>query len=129
MSAKNEFYYTDDHEWLEVLDEKNVRIGITEYAVEQLGDVVYVELPDVGEELDLKEEFSTVESVKSSSGIFSPVVGTVLKINEDLEEEPELMNDSPFEDGWIIEVSLSEPLNKDGLLSYDAYIAYTETLD
>lgn len=106
-----------------------MRIGISEYAVEQLGDIVYVELPDVGSSVQKEGEFATVESVKSSSGIFAPVAGTVVSVNEGLEDEPELMNDSPYEEGWLITLESSETLVDEEFMTFDEYEAYVDTLD
>lgn len=122
------FLYTKGHEWIEKVGEKEVRIGISEYAVEQLGDIVYVELPDVGSSVQKEGEFATVESVKSSSGIFAPVAGTVVSVNEGLEDEPELMNDSPYEEGWLITLESSETLVDEEFMTFDEYEAYVDTL-
>lgn len=99
-------YYTEEHEWIEVLKDDKVRIGITEFAQEELGDIVYVELPEVGDEFDDGEEFGSVESVKSVSAIMTPLAGTVTAVNEALEDEPELVNDDAMGEGWLIELSL-----------------------
>src|SRR5699024_4563742 len=105
------------------------RIGITDYAVEQLGDIVFVEMPETGSEAIQKEEFGTVESVKSSSEIYAPVSGTILTVNEALDGEPELMNDSPFGEGWLVEIQTPGPFSKEGLLSYNEYQDFLKTLD
>lgn len=114
-------YYTEEHEWIKVLDDKKVRIGITEFAQEELGDIVYVELPEEGDEFIDGEEFGSVESVKSVSAIMTPVAGTVTAVNEALEDEPELVNDDATGEGWLIELEMSGELDADQLLSKEAY--------
>lgn len=116
-------YYTEEHEWVKVLEDNKVRIGITEFAQEELGDIVYVELPEVGDDFVDGEEFGTVESVKSVSAIMTPVAGTVTAINEELEDEPELVNDEAMGEGWLIELELSGELDADQLLSEESYQA------
>ena len=130
MSEKQtNLFYTEDHEWVEKVGENEVKLGITEYAVEQLGDIVFVELPEVESDVKKEDEFATVESVKSSSGIFAPVSGTVSQVNEGLEDEPELMNDSPLEEGWIAVITLAEPFSEEGLLSFEEYQEFLKTVD
>jgi len=126
---QKELYYTKEHEWLKLLEEDSVQIGITDYAVEQLGDIVFVEMPEEGSEMLEKEEFATVESVKSSSEIYAPVSGTVASVNDKLEDEPELLNDSPYEEGWIVEVKTPGAFNKENLLTFDEYKEFLDTLD
>lgn len=124
MVIKEKLFYTKEHEWVEVVSPDYIRIGITEYAVEQLGDIVFVELPELNDTFNEGEEFATVESVKSTSDIYSPITGTVTKVNDSLEEEPELMNDSPLADGWIVEMQSSEKIDTSTLLSLDEYQAF-----
>lgn len=114
-------YYTEEHEWIEVLEDDKVRIGITEFAQEELGDIVYVELPEKGDEFIDGEEFGSVESVKSVSAIMTPVAGTVIAVNEALEDEPELVNDDATGEGWLIELEMSGELDPDQLLSKESY--------
>lgn len=128
MVDKEKLYYTEEHEWIELVSEDYVRIGITDYAVEQLGDIVFVELPEVNDSTEAEAEFATVESVKSTSEIYSPVSGNVAKVNDGLEDEPELLNESPFGEGWLIEVQASEPVNVSNLMDSKAYYEYVETL-
>lgn len=116
--------YSKEHEWVRVEDETAV-VGITDYAQEQLGDVVYVELPDVGSELTQFSPCGTIESVKTVSDFYAPISGKVMKINEELDEGPELINDDPYGKGWIMEVKLSNPDELDQLLSaqdYDTFV-------
>ena len=119
-------YYTEDHEWVEVLDANKVRIGITEYAQDQLGDIVYVELPEEGDDLEAGDELGTVESVKSVSEILSPLTGTVTAVNDVLEDEPELVNDDATGKGWFIELETTDEVDVSGLLSKEEYAALIE---
>lgn len=119
-------YYTEDHDWVEVLDTNKVRIGITEYAQDQLGDIVYVELPEEGDDLEAGNELGTVESVKSVSEILSPLTGTVTAVNEVLEDEPELVNDDATGKGWFIELETTDEVDVSGLLSKEEYAALIE---
>lgn len=128
MTDKSKLYFTEEHEWVEVVSDDYVRIGISEYATEQLGDIVFVELPEVDAELDAEDEFATVESVKSTSEIYAPVKGTVTKINDSLEDEPEKLNDSPFEDGWLIEMKAAEAVDVSGLMDAEAYEEFVSNL-
>ena len=111
--------YTDAHEWVRDLGEGVVRVGITDYAQTQLGDVVFVQLPDVGAELDAGSAVGEVESTKSVSDLFAPVSGTVVAVNEALSDTPELINSAPYEDGWMLEVRVDG--TPDGLLDAAAY--------
>jgi len=120
--------YSKDHEWILPLGENLVRVGITEYAVKQLGDVVYVEVPEVDAEVSIGSEMGTVESIKSASGIFSPVTGIIIAVNEELEDGPELVNASPFEEGWFAEIQLENPIELQGLLTEEKYKTYIAEL-
>lgn len=111
--------YLESHEWVES-DGDTVRIGITDFAQDELGDVVFVELPQEGDEVEKDAEFGVVESIKAVSDLYSPVSGTISAVNEDLADRPELVNDDPFGDGWLIEVDLSDD-ERDDLLSPDEY--------
>jgi glycine cleavage system H protein len=112
--------YSKEHEWVRA-EGKTVTIGITYYAQDSLGDVVYVEVPPIGKALKAMEEFGVVESVKSVSSLYSPVSGRVVERNEALEKQPELVNDSPYDNGWIIKVEMSDPAELAGLLSAADY--------
>lgn len=120
--------YSKEHEWILPLGEDAVRVGITDYAVKQLGDVVYVEVPEVDAEVSIGSEMGTVESIKSASEIFAPVTGIILAVNEELEDAPELVNASPFEEGWFAEIQLENPVELEGLLSEENYQAYVAEL-
>ena len=126
-----ELLYTEDHEWVrrEASDPNLVSVGITHYAQDKLGDIVMVELPEVGDTVDPGGAFGTVESPKSVSDVFSPVGGEVAAVNEGLEDEPELINSEPYEGGWIVRISLSNPQELDGLMTPDAYNAFCAGLD
>ena len=100
-----DFYYTKDHEWAQV-DENIVTIGITEFAQEQLGEVVYVELPEEGQKINQGESFGVIESVKAASDLYAPVSGTVIEVNSALSEDPSSLNDDPINDGWLIRIEM-----------------------
>mgnify|MGYP001127255686 CR=1 FL=1 len=100
-----DFYYTKDHEWAQV-DENIVTVGITEFAQEQLGEIVYVELPEEGAKVNQGESFGVVESVKAASDLYSPVSGTVIEVNSSLVEDPSALNDDPMNDGWLIRIEM-----------------------
>ena len=121
-----ELKYAVTHEWTLDEGEGVVSVGITDYAQESLGDVVYVELPEVGEKVSAADEAGAVESVKAASDIFAPVSGEVIAINEDLEDAPETINDSPYGDGWFFKLKMSDPSELKHLLSADEYIESVE---
>ena len=112
--------YTKDHEWIRVTGDEGV-IGITDFAQEALGDVVYVELPRVGEKFEQSDPFGSVESVKSVSELFIPVAGEILELNEALADAPESVNNSPYKDGWMIKIKITKPGEVDALLSSSEY--------
>ncbi|HTD60556.1 MAG TPA: glycine cleavage system protein GcvH [Gemmatimonadaceae bacterium] len=117
--------YTKDHEYLRVNGTEPTRVGITDYAQGELGDVVFVELPKVGTHLSAHETFGTIEAVKAVSDLMSPVTGTVLAINPRLDKEPALVNTDPYGDGWMIEIEPAEsPAAGDGLLTAQQYAAH-----
>jgi len=125
MAIPENLKYTMEHEWVKVEGGKGV-IGITQFAQEQLGDVVFVELPEVGTELTQGNPFGVVESVKTVSDLYAPVSGKVVAVNKNLESQPELVNAEPFEQGWIIEVELSDPKELDTLLDAKKYAEQCE---
>ncbi|MEE6177446.1 glycine cleavage system protein GcvH [Mycobacterium sp. 050134] len=120
-----DLYYTAEHEWVRRSGDDTVRVGITDFAQSALGDVVYVQLPDVGAELTAGESFGEVESTKSVSDLFAPVSGTVSAVNGELEGSPQLVNSDPYEAGWILDVRVSDPAALEsaisGLLDAEAY--------
>ena len=113
-------YYTKEHEWLKVEGEE-VTIGITDHAQNALTDIVYIELPDPGMVVEDMGEFAVVESVKSASPIFAPLAGEITAVNEELEDSPELMNTSPYGDGWIIKMRINNPESVSDLMSPEEY--------
>jgi glycine cleavage system H protein len=117
--------YQESHEWIRIEGDEAV-IGISDYAQSELNDVVYVELPEVGDSLDQGDEFGSVESVKAASELYMPMGGEVIAVNEQLDEEPELVNSSPFEDGWMIRIRLADPGEAEDLLDAAAYQALVE---
>jgi glycine cleavage system H protein len=124
MEVPKDLRYTNEHEWLKVDGTKGV-VGITQFAQDQLGDVVFVEVPAVGTDLTTENTFGVVESVKTVSDLYAPVSGKVVNVNKDLEANPELVNQDPYGKGWMIEVELSDASQVDGLLSaadYEAFI-------
>lgn len=122
-------YYTEDHEWLKVLEDGMVLVGVTDYAQKSLHEVVYVELPNVGDKVKQKEVFGSVESVKAVSDLYSPVSGAVEEVNEDLVDSPELINSDCYGKGWVVKIAprgLDEEL--ENLLSAEQYGEYLESL-
>lgn len=121
----DDLHYSKDHEWVRV--EGNIAVvGITDYAQDSLGDVVYVELPKVGDDFSANESFGSVESVKAVSEVFSPVSGEIVGINEGLADTPEQVNQSPYTDGWMIRVQLANPGEVDSLLTAGEYEDFTK---
>lgn len=117
--------YTKDHEWCRV-DGNVATVGITWHAQDQLGDVVYCELPDAGEDVSAGQPFGVVESVKAVSDLIAPVTGKVTEKNEDIVEAPEGLNEDMYGDGWLIKVEISDPSELDGLLDHEAYAKFVE---
>lgn len=126
MNVPEELRYSKDHEWAKVEDGGRIRIGITDYAQDALGDVVYVDLPDVGATVAANDSFSEVESTKSVSDIYAPIAGTVAEVNGDLADAPERVNEDPYGEGWIVVIEPSDPAEVDGLLDAAAYRALIE---
>lgn len=120
--------YTDEHEWLRKEEDGSVTIGITGHAQEALGDLVFVELPEVGQDLDAGDEMAVVESVKAASDVYAPVAGSVVAVNESLSDDPEKINADPYGEGWIVRL---QPADSDmaGTLDPDAYQAMLDELD
>ena len=117
--------FTKEHEWVLVEDQVAI-VGITEYAEQELGDVVYVELPEVGEKIVKDDPFGAVESVKAVSDIYAPVSGTVVEVNDTLPDSPETINDDPYGDGWLIKVEMTDKDDLKDLMSAEEYAEYVE---
>ncbi len=117
--------YTREHEWIRVEDDVGV-IGITDYAQEALGDIVYVELPSVGDHFSQGEPFGNVESVKAVSELYMPVSGEIVEVNEDLADSPQLVNEDPYGDGWMVKIALSDPTELETLMSASEYEEYVK---
>lgn len=124
VKVEKDLLYTESHEFVKIEGDFGY-VGITDYAQEQLGNVVYVDMPEVGDDISAGEEFGAVESVKAASDLISPISGTVVEINENLEEQPELINQDAFEN-WIIKVQLSDKSELEGLMDDETYIKYCE---
>lgn len=125
MNFPDEFKYTEDHEWV-LIEDDVVTIGITDFAQEQLGDIVFVELPEVGDTLEAGKSFGVVESVKAVSDVYAPVSGEVVEINEELPDDPEVLNNSPYEDGWMIKLKVTDATALDGLMDVATYQEFVE---
>ena len=120
-----DYLYSKDHEWISVKDSEGT-IGITDYAQHELGDVVYVDLPEVGDSLDVSEPFGSVESVKAVSEIFAPVSGEIIEVNSKLLDSPEMINESPHELAWMVKIRLANSEELEGLLSAQEYEEYLQ---
>lgn len=125
MKLPENLKYTKDHEWVRVEGDVAI-VGISDFAQSELGDIVYVEVETLDEELGQEEVFGTVEAVKTVSDLFMPVSGKIIEFNEILEDEPELVNDNPYEDGWIIKIKMSNPEEVEQLLSSEDYKNHVE---
>ena len=121
--------YTKDHEWLRREDDGSVTVGITDHAQSALGDLVYVELPEVGQDLEVEGEMAVVESVKAASDVYAPISGGVVAVNEALADDPEKINSSPYDDGWIVRVQPAGEIDESGLMSPDDYQALLDNLE
>lgn len=121
--------YSTEHEWVLVENDNGAVIGISDFAQSELGDVVYVEAPELGEKVSKDDPFGAVESVKAVSDLYAPVSGEVTEVNDALPDTPELINDDPYGEGWIIKVAMSDPGELDDLMSAEEYAAYCEGQD
>ena len=120
MSLPEDLKYTKEHEWLKV-DGETAIIGITEHAQSELGDIIFIEFPNVDQKIEKNEPFGTIEAVKTVADLFAPVSGKVIKINETLEDNPEFVNSDPYVNGWIVKVSISDISEMEELMSADKY--------
>ena len=125
MSIPNDLFYTENHEWISV-DGKDAVVGITDHAQEELGDIVFVELPSVEEELDQFEEFGVIESVKAVSDVFMPASGIIVEVNEELMDRPELINEDPYGSGWLIKIEVKDKDELEELMDSTEYEAFLE---
>lgn len=116
----------ETHEYLRMMDDDRARVGITEYAASQLGDIVFVELPDIGQSFEQGESFGSIESVKAQSDLYLPVSGEIIAVNTQLSDEPEMVNDDPYNGGWMLEILLSKPDEAKALKDPDTYLKFIE---
>ena len=121
LNFPDDIRYAQTHEWAKI-DGDRIKVGITDYAQDQLGDIVFVELPDVGETLEKGAEFGTVESVKAGSELYMPIGGEIVAANTSLEDTPEFVNNSPYSDGWMIEIKPADMAELDSLMTKEAYL-------
>ena len=128
MGNEEEYLYTKEHEWV-YIEDNTATIGIAEYAQTALGDITFIELPQVGTEVEQFEQLASVESVKAASDIFSPLSGKVIEVNKDLEAKPELINKSCYEKGWIAKIDVTDLDEKNNLMTIEDYRQYSEGLD
>ena len=126
MSHATELRYLATHEWGRIDEEGILTVGISEHAQDLLGDIVFVELPDIGKELDAEEESAIVESVKAASDVYSPLSGEVIEVNEKLLDEPEIVNSSPLEDGWFFKIKINDASSFENLMTEEEYNATCE---
>ena len=121
VTLPDDIHYAESHEWAKA-EGNNIKVGITDFAQDQLGDIVFVEMPEVGESFDKGAEFGTVESVKAVSELNMPVGGEIVAVNSALEDSPEFINNAPYSDGWMIAVKPDNPAELEGLMTKDAYL-------
>ncbi len=126
MSISENLYFASSHEWARELDNGVIEVGISNFAQEALGDVVYVELPEVGQAVSASDECCLVESVKAASDIYAPVTGEITAVNEKLDDDPELLNESPYEDGWLFRIKASDLSELKSLMNEQAYLAQVD---
>lgn len=126
MQVPEDLHYTEEHEWIKQLDGSRIRIGITDYAQDQLGDVVYVELPEAGTTVSKEDLIVEIESTKSVGEVYAPFAGTIVSVNDAVAESPELVNTSPYDEGWLAEIEVDDGIDTEGLLDAAAYRDLTE---
>lgn len=126
--VRESIFYTAEHEWIS-LDGDIATIGISDFAQESLGDLVFIELPEIGDEVNVGEQVAVVESVKAASEVYSPISGSVVEVNTELEESPEQVNSHPFDDGWLVKVKISDKKELEEHMNADAYKDYVEGLE
>ncbi|MFN3784438.1 MAG: glycine cleavage system protein GcvH [Spirosomataceae bacterium] len=123
MNFPADLRYTSEHEWIKMIDDTTALVGITDFAQGELGDIVYVEIETQGEDVEENGIFGTIEAVKTVSDLFSPVAGKVIEVNPALENSPELVNNDPYGEGWLIKIEVTNPADLENLLDVDAYKA------
>lgn len=128
MEVMEDYYYTKEHEWIRI-EENIATVGISEYAQSALGDITFIELPQVGMEVEQFEQFASVESVKAASDIYCPMSGKVVEVNADLEDSPDLINRNCYEKGWMVQIELTVPEEKNNLMNATEYQKFLEGLD
>lgn len=126
MEVRDDRHYTEEHEWVQPAGDTAVRVGISDYAQDQLGDIVFVALPEVGKEFAKGDTMAEVESTKSVGEVYAPMAGTVTEVNSALADRPELINQDAFGEGWIVVIDIGEPPSPEGFLDAEAYRALTE---
>ena len=127
MSKEQEMYYSDEHEWVLIETDNTVLIGITKFASDNLGDIVFIELPEAGSDVTQFEQFGEIESVKAVSELYSPVSGNITKINESAVQNPEILSDSPYEEGWLIQVKLKDKAELENLMNLQDYESFLKS--
>ncbi|MCP4650821.1 MAG: glycine cleavage system protein GcvH [PVC group bacterium] len=125
MNVPTGLFYTKEHEWVNI-EGKKVTMGIDDYAQSSLGDITFIELPKVGDVCEQFKQFATVESVKAASDVYAPLSGKIIKVNEEVQNSPEIVNQSPYENGWFVVIELSDEKEKDNLMDSTAYQKYLE---
>lgn len=125
MEFPDELKYTEEHEWV-MVDADIVTIGVSDFAQDQLGDVVFVELPEVGDQLQSGKPFGVIESVKAVSDVYAPVTGEVVEVNDALPDDPEMINNSPYEEGWMLKIRVEDTSVLDALMDADTYQSFIE---
>lgn len=123
-----DYYYTNEHEWVKV-EKKLATVGITDYAQKKLREIIYVELPNVNTKIQRKQTLATVESVKASADVYAPLSGKIIEVNTKLIDSPEIINESPYDDGWLVKIELSDESELNFLMDADEYARYLEELE
>ena len=123
MNIKEDLLYTKDHEWIKITD-KIITLGITDFAQSELGDIIFVELPSINDNVNKGDSLGTIEAVKTVADLYTPVSGKIIEVNSMIEEDPELMNSAPYDNGWIVMIESKEPIFLDDFLNSDDYLKF-----